>query len=383
MTTDTTMHIILLDLGREMRGGQLQVFYLARALHHSDGFSVVVACPAGAPLAREAAAAGIAVLPLPGRRSWSPRALWALRREARGHARVVLHTHDARAASLGALCKGTWGANVPLLHTRRVSYPLGRGLSRRKYLAADAVAAVSAETGGVLAAAGLDPARITVIHSGIDPSRYYPRRERGDGRFVFGMVGALTPQKGHAVLIEALAALKAGPARSKGDAGADNVADDVAADTAGGDVLPPWEVRVVGEGPLFGILLDRADTLGVSPHMAFLGRQDSRRMLPDCDALVVPSVHGEGSSGVIKEGWVTGLPVICSGLASNLELVRDGENGLVVPPGDAPALAEAMRRIATDAALRARLVAGGTASVAHYTDTRMAEAYMALYRRLR
>lgn len=374
MTTDTAIHIILLDLGREMRGGQLQVFYLARGLHRSDGFSVVVACPAGAPLAREAAAAGIPVLGLPGRRSWSPRALLALRREARGHGAVVLHTHDARAASLGALCKGTWGAKVRLVHTRRVSYPLGRGLSRRKYLAADAVAAVSAETGGVLAAAGLDPARITVIHSGIDPTRYYPRRERGDGRFVFGMVGALTPQKGHTVLIEALAALQAREAaHADGDAGG----------AQGGPLLPPWEVRVVGEGPLFGILLDRADELGVSPRMAFLGRQDSRRMLPDCDALVVPSVHGEGSSGVIKEGWVTGLPVICSGLASNLELVRHGENGLVVPPGDAEALAEAMHRVAGDAALRARLVEGGTASVAHYTDMRMAEAYMALYRRLR
>lgn len=374
MTTDTTMHIILLDLGREMRGGQLQVFYLARALHHSDGFSVVVACPAGAPLAREAAAAGIAVLPLPGRRSWSPRALLALRREARGHARVVLHTHDARAASLGALCKGTWGAQVVLVHTRRVSYPLGRGLSRRKYLAADAVAAVSAETGGVLAAAGLDPTHITVIHSGIDPTRYVPRRERGDGRFVFGMVGALTPQKGHTVLIEALAALQACEAGgAEGDVGGSKY----------DAPLPPWEVRVVGEGPLFGTLLDRADELGVSSRMAFLGRQDSRRMLPDCDALMVPSVHGEGSSGVIKEGWVTGVPVICSGLASNLELVRDGENGLVVPPGDAEALACAMRRIATDAALRARLVADGTASAAHYTDVRMAEAYMALYRRLR
>ncbi len=374
MTTDTAMHIILLDLGREMRGGQLQVFYLARALHHSDGFTVVVACPAGAPLAREAVAAGIPVLPLPGRRSWSPRALLALWREARGHSRVVLHTHDARAASLGALCKGTWGAKAPLVHTRRVSYPLGRGLSRRKYLAADAVAAVSAETGGVLAAAGLDPARITVIHSGIDPTRYYPRRERGDGRFVFGMVGALTPQKGHTVLIEALAALQAceaGDAEGNADGG------------TGGAPMPAWEVRVVGEGPLFGTLLDRADELGVSPRMAFLGRQDSRRMLPDCDALLVPSVHGEGSSGVIKEGWVTGLPVICSGLASNLELVRDGENGQEVPPGDAEALACAMRRLATDAALRERLAAGGTASVAHYTDARMAESYMALYRRLR
>lgn len=366
MSTGTAMHVILLDLGREMRGGQVQVFYLARALHRSDEFSVVVACPAGSPLACEAAAEGIAVLPLPGRWPWSPRALLALWRAARGHGAVVLHTHDARAAGLGALCKVTWGSGVRLVHTRRVSYPLGRGMSRRKYLSADMVVAVSAETGGVLMAAGLDPSHITVIHSGIDPSRYLPRQARDDGRFVFGMVGALTPQKGHAVLIEALAAL-----RERMDAEGD------------GAVSLPWEVRVVGSGPLFGALLARAHELGVSSRMAFLGRQDSRRMLPHCDALLAPSVHGEGSSGVIKEGWATRLPVICSGLASNLELVRDGENGLVSPPGDAEALAAAMYRVATDPALRRRLIAGGLASVARYTDTRMAQAYMALYRRLR
>lgn len=363
MTTGTAMHIILLDLGREMRGGQLQVFYLARALHRSGEFSVQVACPADAPLGREAMAADIPVLSLPGRRAWSPRALLALRRAAQGHGAVVLHTHDARAAALGALCKATWGSRAVLVHSRRVSYPLGRGLSRRKYLAADAVAAVSAETRDVLVAAGLDPARVTVIHSGIDPERYYPRRERDDGRFVFCMVGALTPQKGHAVLVEALAALQA--------------------HEAAGTPLPSWEVRVVGEGPLFGQLLQRADELGVSSRMAFLGRQDSRRILPDCDALLVPSVHGEGSSGVIKEGWVTGLPVICSALASNLELVSDGVNGLATAPGDAAALADAMRRVATDGALRTRLAQGGTHSVSDFTDTRMAEAYMALYRRLR
>lgn len=57
-------------------------------------------------------------------------------------------------------------------------------------------------------------------------------------------------------------------------------------------------------------------------------------MLPDCDALVVPSVDGEGSSGAIKEGWVTGVPVICSALASNQELVRGDENGLLAAVGD-------------------------------------------------
>ena len=82
-----------------------------------------------------------------------------------------------------------------------------------------------------------------------------------------------------------------------------------------------------------------------------------------------PSVDGEGSSGAIKEGWVTGVPVICSALPSNQELVRGDENGLLAAVGDPVSLADAMARCLTDEALRVRLAeAGSRAGVHRYPD---------------
>ena len=355
------MRILLLDLGRTLRGGQVQVYYLARALHGTDGYEVLLAGVRGSPLLSMAAEEGIPTLGLAGARGSDPRSILALRRADRRTPLSLLHTHDARGASLGAWCRWSWAKRISLVHTRRVSYPLGRGLSRAKYRAADAVVAVSGEIAGVLAAGGVPADRISTIHSGIDPRRYRRREERGDGRFVFGLVGALTGQKGYEVLLEAMFHLV-------------EIGRRVA--------LPPWEVRVVGEGPLRSRLVRQAERFGLASRLSWLGAVDSREILPGCDAILVPSVEGEGSSGVIKEGWVTGLPVITSALPSNLELVRHGENGLVVPVGDAHVLASAMGRLLGDAGLRRRLAEGGLASVASFTDQVMVQAYRELYQRL-
>ena len=78
----------------------------------------------------------------------------------------------------------------------------------------------------------------------------------------------------------------------------------------------------------------------------------------------------------------TPTPVICSALTSNQELVRGDENGLLAAVGDPVSLADAMARCLTDEGLRARLAEAGSRSVLEFTDTRMAEQYMDLYRRL-
>ena len=79
---------------------------------------------------------------------------------------------------------------------------------------------------------------------------------------------------------------------------------------------------------------------------------------------------------------MTGVPVICSALASNRELVRGDENGLLAAVGDPVSLADAMARCLTDEALRVRLAEAGSRSVLAFTDTRMAGQYMDLYRLL-
>lgn len=350
------MYILLLDLGKEMRGGQWQVYYLARALAASGRFNPIVAAPARSPLLQHVSdLSGVRVLPLSGTREWDPRNLHAIRSLVHKEGVRILHSHCAKSAALAFLCQKLWPGRVVVVHSRRVSYPLKKGWRGKKYLLADAVVGVSQEISDVLVESGLPKEKVYTIHSGIDVTRYTPRRDRGDGRFVIGMVGAFTHQKGHEVLVRAMAGL--------------NTVEE----------LPPWEVRLIGTGEQFASVAALAAELGVDSRLAMLGWQDSRNFMPDFDMLVVPSVDGEGSSGVIKEGWAVGLPVVCSDLPSNLELIRDGENGLTFPNRDHVALVACMKRVMQNPALGAQLVQGGAASVMEFSDMRMAQAYMDIY----
>lgn len=352
------MHILLLDLGHELRGGQLQVFYLARALSRCEDFKPLVACPGKSSLAVLLKKEKIATFPLPGRNPFNPMMLFALERALHRHSIRIVHTHDANAAALGAFLKAVHGNKLLLIHSRRVSYLPHSGIRLKKYLLADAIVGVSTEIATRMKEAGIPSEKIHTIHSGIDPHRYRPKEPRDDGRIIFLSIGALTPQKGYSVLIQAMSLLEKM------------------------ERLPPWEVRIVGEGPLFNDILEEAIRLGAASRLALLGRQDARVVLPLCDILVTSSVDGEGSSAAIKEGWATGLPVICSSLPSNTELVTDSIDGLVTEAGSPGALAQAMALCMTEAPLRERLAAQGKKSIRQFTDQRMADAYMALYRHL-
>ncbi len=347
----TRIRVLLLDLGQEMRGGQRQVFYLVRALEalreHGEPVEAVVACPTGSGLAGALAEAELPFVPLPGRSLVNPLVLYTLRKAIHRRGINILHTHDARAATLGNWFK-RWNPGLRLIHARRVSYPLREGMRGKKYLAADALIGVSHEISRGMLASGLPESKVFTIHSGIDPARYTPKTERHDGRFVFGAVGALTEQKGFGVLIQAMSVL------------------------AEMDDLPPWEVRIVGEGPLFHELLAQAGELGMAERLALFGRQESTDFLPQFDVLLVPSINGEGSNAVIKEGWAVGLPVVCSALPGNEELVKDKENGLVVPKGNPLALATAMLRLMREPDLGLRLVQAGARTLQLYTDRHMA-----------
>ena len=340
-----------------MRGGQWQVFYLAQNQQKQGRYLPVVACPAGSPLLSRLKAIGVETIALPGYKQWNPLTLLRLSWAEHKKKFALIHTHDARAASLGAMCHRLWGKKPRLVHTRRVSYPV-KGASLNKYKCADAIAAVSNDTANALQQCGLPAEQICVIHSGIDLGRYTPKQPSTDNRFVFTIVGALTLQKGHSVLIKAMSFLKHRPN------------------------LPAWEVRIIGDGPLFDDILHEARALGVESHLSLLGRQDASKLLPFCDAMIVPSVDGEGSSGTIKEAWAVGLPLICSSLSANLELAEHNKNALVFICGIEHDLASNMERLMQDKALQKKLVAAGSAMVQNYTAEKMSTAYTKLYDRL-
>lgn len=351
-------HIIHIDLGREMRGGQRQVLYLARGLAARGNLETSVVCLRGSPLEAALQSEGIAAVGVSGRNELNPFVFFRALRAARGAWLPILHTHEAKAASLGALLRRSVLTRAKLVHTRRTVLPVGRMWSAKKYRDADAVACVSRGVARMMEEAGVARERLLVIPSAIDPALYSPRRERGDGRLVFGMIGALTPEKGHLLFLEALGLLQSLKA------------------------LPPWEARFVGAGPLLETLLNRGEELGIRRHLSFLGAQEGRAILPQCDMLVVPSTEREASSGVIREGWATGLPVVCSDLPGNTEMVRDGVNGLVFDRHSAESLAGQVLRLLREPALGEELAANGRASLPPYLVSTMVESYSLLYRRL-
>ncbi|WP_111431432.1 glycosyltransferase family 4 protein [Rhodobacteraceae bacterium DSL-40] len=103
----------------------------------------------------------------------------------------------------------------------------------------------------------------------------------------------------------------------------------------------------------------------IAQHLGPYDRGDLPNLLARTDWVVMPSLWWENAPLVILEARAAGIPVICSGVGGMAELVRDGIDGLHVPPGDAAALAETMVRAATEPGLWERLAAAPVAPVSH------------------
>ncbi len=348
------LHIFLGDDADAARRG-LAALCLGQA--GGGACAPVAACPEGSPLAEELAAAGVKVLPLPAGRL---RNFWSRRRIAAAHRQQpfsIIHTHEDQGARLGAKCREALSP-ARWLHSWWTPQLPGRPKAFDKFRQAGALTTLSRETAKRLIAQNFPAESVWAVPLGIDPALRPPRLERDEGRIHFAAVGPLLADSGYEWLLEALAEFKA--------------------------ELPemPWELRLVGEGALFDSILRRAESLGVSEHMAFLGAQRTCDILPQCDILIAPNLGGENGCAAVKEAWATGLPVLCSDLPVHLEMARDRESALTAPCGDATTLSALLRELVLDRDLRARLAAGGKVALEAYTLERMLATYARLYEQL-
>ena len=141
--------------------------------------------------------------------------------------------------------------------------------------------------------------------------------------------------------------------------------------------VPRVHLWLAGEGEERAALESQAARLGIAGRVGFLGwRDDVAALFASADMLVSSSRH-EPLGNVVIEAWAAGVPVIAAASAGPRALIRDGETGLLVPPEDAGALAAALRRLAADRDLHARLAAAGReAWAAEFAEPRV----VALYR---
>ncbi|MGU3540208.1 glycosyltransferase family 4 protein [Methylobacterium sp. A54F] len=213
---------------------------------------------------------------------------------------------------------------------------------------------------------GSDPARFTIVPGAVDTARF--ARGTGDGlpephadpvRLLYH--GRVDRRKGVLDFIDALALLRR-----------DGV---------------PFAAVISGIGPDVEPARARAAELGF-PEAAirFTGYADYERV-PDlyraADVFVSPT-YAEGFSNTILEAMAAGLAVVSTHAVGVSDCLRDGENGLLVQPGDVPALAGALTRIVTDEALRTRLARDGLAECRRvYSWTAVGRQIMDVYAAVR
>ncbi len=237
---------------------------------------------------------------------------------------------------------------------------LARRIKRRVVRAAAAVTVMNADMRDRVLELGAAPANVLVMPMGADLSTLVASHgaSRGDGLQLL-FVGRLVEKKGLAIL---LAALRGSPPAGS------------------------WGLNVVGDGPLRGEMEREADGLPVT-FVGQAGREELSRALASADIVAFPSVRAasgdqDGLPVALLEAMGSGCAVIASDLPGLNEAVEDGVSGLVVPPGDADALAKAITRLAAESGLRRSLGDAARKRASRYDVAAVAAGYRELLLRV-
>jgi glycosyltransferase involved in cell wall biosynthesis len=201
----------------------------------------------------------------------------------------------------------------------------------------------------------VDVKKNSVILNGIDAGQFAGDRHYGPRRNqVIGTIGRIHAQKGQKYLIEAMP-----------------------------EVLihfPDAQLRIVGTGVMLPELQARVGDLGIGPSVVFAGEKlNAPEELRTMDLFVLPSLW-EGFPIVLLEAMASGIPIIASAVDGVVEMLRDGEEALLIPPAHAGVLSECLVRLLRDESLRRSLGESARKAVQErYSLTRMVRETEAVY----
>jgi glycosyltransferase involved in cell wall biosynthesis len=322
------LKILHIDPERHWGGGEAQVLGLLAYLFERGHRNDLLTHP-GSRLFQQSQALGVRTFPLIVRNDLDLRPVPGVRRLIRAEHYDIIHFHTKRAHAFSFWLSHRLPTPKHVV-TRRMDYPEAnnwytRCLYNRKV---DGVVAISRNILELLVQAGVEPGRIRLIHSGIEPRRFGSTvNARGvqSDEIVVGMAAVLEERKGHRFLLEAARRLK----------------------TQGRQI----KYYLAGEGSLRKSLEDMAGRMDLTEEVRFLGFvADIPAFLTGVDIFVLPSVF-EGLGVSVLEAMAAGKAVIASRVGGLVELVMDGVTGLLVGTGDVEGLAGAILKLANNRAL--------------------------------
>ncbi|HZR91631.1 MAG TPA: glycosyltransferase family 4 protein [Gaiellaceae bacterium] len=240
-----------------------------------------------------------------------------------------------------ALRRGRFRGDPVQFQSSRAA-PLLRAARDAELRRAAHVICPSAFLAGLVRGWGVPADRISVLPNPVPPVAALPPRA-ASGRPLLAFAGRLTAPKDLAVALEAVAR------------------------------VPEVELVLAGDGDERAALEARAHALGLDGRVRFLGslpREDVLALFRRADAVLLSS-RWENFPHTLVEGLAVGTPAIATAVGGVPEIVADGENGLLVAPGDPEALATAVRRFLADEELRKRLAAAAASSAERFSAERV------------
>ena len=275
----------------------------------------------------------------------------------------VLHFHEPLMPALPvtALRLNRHGVNVGTFHAyarQNLGYYYGRPILRRLFRRLDACIAVSEPARTFVNR--YFPADYHVIPNGVDVSRFRPGLEpaadvRRAGRQTLLFVGRLEDRKGLATLLEAYGLLR--------------------------QVRTDCQLVVVGDGPLRLGYERWVEEEGI-PDVRFLGyvpEAAKPATFAAADIFCAPNYGKESFGIILLEAMASGRPVVATAIDGFRQVMRDGEEGRLVPPHDAAALAGALRSLLDDPAARRRMGAAGHRTAQQYRWSLVTDQVLGVY----
>ncbi len=282
----------------------------------------------------------------------------------------VLHAHTPRTAMIASLvakrCMLPWVYHVhsPTARdsTRRIINRVNGWVEAYSLRNADHIITVSKSLRREMLRCGHSRNKITAIANGVvEQPPIDPAARLDQKRWKLGMVALVRPRKGIEVLLEAIAKLH--PLREQ-----------ISLEVIGGFETPEYEASIrslIQKWKLEDIVHLRGFT------------KDVPKVMRTFDAMVLPSLFGEGMPMVVLEALACGVPVIATRVEGTPEVIRHGQEGLLARPQDAASLADAIRAFVSDRHAWSRM--SQRAVQRHrdgYSDVQMAEKTARVYRRL-
>lgn len=334
----------------EPRTGTRRVLHVINGEHYSGaervqdllahrlpelGFEVGFACVKPGAFAERRSAQKAPLFDMPMRSRFDVRVARQLAARIEQERFELVHAHTPRSVLIGSLAAAR--AGVPLVYhvhsptsrdsTRTLVNWLNSATEKWSIRKASKLIAVSPSLREHMIRSGVPEHQVKCIPNGVPTAAFDETREAPRGTWTLGAMGLFRPRKGLEVLLEAIASLRA----------------------------EEFDVRLRAVGSFETRLYEkevhrRAKWLGLEGRIDWTGfARDVHAELARMDVFVLPSLFGEGLPMVVLEALAAGVPVVAAEVEGVPLAVRDGHEGVLVPAGDARALADGLKRILSGA----------------------------------